>query len=249
MNAIPPRDEALAHGVVPIPPDRLAESYKRIQESHAEDRMRERRRERGRAGLIGALIVSNLALAGALVTAMPLKSVVPVFVTLQADGTFTTTIDQRDVPQDLRENVMAATLWRYTTAREGYTWGGHEGDQGVVYILSDKATGDAYEAEVSPRNANSPWRRYGNRTTVRIERVSEALTCARGPCAGRDPDTYQVRFRRIIRTEGQPVQQVQGLATMSFRLADRVPRWQVTTHNPIGLQVVSYSVTEEGVGR
>lgn len=235
-------------GIALVPAEQRATHYARIIAAHDADRAREHRKDRGRAWLIGGLIGANLCLAGAVVAMMPLKELRPVFVTINSDGTFATTINQRDVPQSLREATIKATLWLYTRSREGFSTAGHHEDQRVVYMLSDKATGDAYEQDVSLRNPQSPWRRHGTRTTVRVERVSEEFVCARADCLGREPDAYQVRFRRITRTEGQREVSVAAVATIRFRVADRIPQWQRVTYNPMGLQVVEYTTTDEGAG-
>lgn len=238
---------AEARGIAFVPAARLAEDYARVIAAHEAELARDRRRQRGHLALASTFGLATLALAGALAAAMPLKRVVPVFVHINADGTYTSTVNQTDLPQSLREATMASTLWLYVTANERFNTATHAEDQQVVFMLSDRATGDAFQARVDARNPDSPWRRFGTRTTVRIERISEGLGCATGgACLGRDPDAYVVRFRRIEKTEGQRETVIQRQASVRFRVVSEIPAWQRVTYNPLGLQVVEYSWTDEG---
>lgn len=230
-----------------VPSGQLAEDYARVLAAHEAELARDRRRQRGHLVLASTFGLATLALAGALVAAMPLKRVVPVFVHINSDGTYTTTVNQSDVPQSLREATMASTLWLYVSAVERFNTATHADDQQIVFMLSDRATGDTFQARTDARSPESPWRRFGTRTTVRIERISEGLGCASGgACLGRDPDAYVVRFRRIEKTEGQREVITQRQASIRFRLAPEIPAWQRVTYNPLGLQVVEYSWTDEG---
>lgn len=230
-----------------IPADALAQDYARVLAAHEAELARDRRRQRGHLVLASIFGLATLALAGTLVAAMPLKRVLPVFVHINADGTYTTTVSQSDVPQPLREATMASTLWLYVTANERFNTATHAEDQQVVYMLSDRATGDTFQARVDARNPESPWRRFGTRTTVRIERISEGLGCAAGgACLGRDPDAYVVRFRRVEKTEGGREVATQRQASVRFHVVPAIPAWQRVTYNPLGLQVVEYSWTDEG---
>ena len=238
---------AACSGVALIPADRLAEDYKRVIAGHERERAAELRRERGRWGIVGVLGFTSVALAGALAMAMPLKRILPVFVASHEDGSFTTTIAQSDVPARLRDNTMKATLWLYVTARERFNTATHAEDQQVVYILSDKATGDAYEAGVNYANKRSPWKRYGTRTTVRLQRISEGLGCGTEACApGQTPNAYSVRYRRFERTEGQWEIETASQSAVRFHLAPEIPVSQQVTYNPMGLQIVQYDRSDEG---
>lgn len=235
--------------VTPVPPEELSAHYARVVAAHALEQRRERRRERGSRTITIVLGVTTLALAATLAATMPLRQIVPVFITLHSDGSYTSTITQQDLPSSLQEATIKSSLWLYVRAREGYasaTW--HE-DQRVVYMLSDKGAGDVYETLVHPRNAESPGRKYGTRTVIRLERVSEHFPCAYESCMGREPDAYQVRFRRIVHTEGQAPQSRPWVATVRFRRVEGIPAWQRVTYNPLGLQVVEYRAEEEGAGR
>ncbi|NOG73505.1 VirB8/TrbF family protein [Roseicella sp. DB1501] len=235
--------------VVAVPPEELKAHYARIVAAHSSERLRERRRERGGRTITFALAATTLALAGALAASMPLRRTVPVFVHLHEDGSFTSSISQRDLPTTLQEATTKASLWLYVRAREGYSSATWYEDQRVVYLLSDKGAGDTYETLVHPRNPESPGRKYGTRTVIRLERVSEHFPCAYESCLGREPDAYQVRFRRIVHTEGQSPQSRAWVATIRFHRVDGIPAWQRVTYNPLGLQVVEYRAEEEGAGR
>lgn len=233
-----------------VPPEERQAHYARILESHAQDRALELSRARGRWWREGIQVGTIIVLAGAIMVMMPLKQLTPVFVDHDSNGTFTTTVNQNDLPVSLRRATMASTLWLYTRAREGYTSATHfNTDQQIVYMMSDKATGDAYQASVQPKNKESPWAKYGTRTTVRLERVSETLSCGGQQCDAREPDTYQIRYRRIEQTEGRSDRRTQYLATARFKQPDRIPAWQRVTVNPVGLQVVEWVVTEEGAAQ
>jgi type IV secretion system protein VirB8 len=250
MNLISPREDVeLASGAAFVPPEQLQAHYAQIMASQAADRAREARRERGGRALTIVLGATTLALAGALAMAMPLKSLVPVFVHLHEDGSFTSSISQAQLPTSLREATIKSTLWLYVRAREGYASATWYEDQRIIYMLSDKGAGDVYEALVHPRNPESPGRKYGTRTVIRLERVSEHFPCAHDSCIGREPDAYQVRFRRIVHTEGQAPQSRPWVATVRFHSVAAIPAWQRVTYNPLGLQVVEYRAEEEGAGR
>lgn len=252
MNAIdriPASEPPLSVGVVPVPPELLADDYRRIVAQHTAERAADMRRERGNRWLVGGLLASTIALAGAVVVMLPLREIVPVFVTLNGDGSYTTTLRQRELSQGERDATMKATLWLYTRARVGFSAASHPEDRRVVDMLSDKPTGDLFAAEVSPKNSQSPWKQYGTRTVIRLERVSESFLCAHDTCSGRAPDAYQVRFRRITETEGLPPKSQPWVATVRFRTVERIPAWQRTTYNPLGLQVIQFTASEEGAAR
>lgn len=202
MNAVADRaaaEQALAaHEIMTraapvalVPMDEVKAHYRSILDSHAADRARELRRERGRWGIVGVLAATTVSLGVALAFLTPLKRILPVIVHQFPDGSWTTTVAQDDVPVPLREATMAATLWLYVTARERFNTATHHEDQQVVFTLSDRATGDAFQEAVDPKNKDSPWKRYGTRTTVRLQRVSEGLGCGTQPCApGQTPNSY-----------------------------------------------------------
>ena len=238
-------DPPLASGVAAVPPALLAEEYRRIVAAHEANGRLEKRRERGHTWTVGGLLLGNVALAGAVVLLLPLKQLVPVFVTLQGDGSYTTSIAQRDLSIGERDATIKAALWLYVRARLSYASGQHFEDQKIVYMLSDKRVGDAFQAEVSPKNAASPWRKFGTRTVIHLERISESFPCGYDSCVGRDPDAYQVRFRRIVQGDGQ-VHSQQWIATLRFRVVKDIPAWERVTYNPLGLQVTEWNVSEEG---
>lgn len=257
MTAIDPQatEQALAAraafagsaAVAAVPAADLKEHYARIVADHEASAKRARREERGRwwfTGLLGGCVA---ALGAALAVALPLKQLLPVFVHQHADGSWTTSIAQSDTPAPLRQNVVKATLWLYVTSAERYNTATHWQDQQLVYTLSDGPTGDAHQARVDYKSKNSPWKQYGTRGTVRVERVSESLGCGTEACApGQDPNSYAVRFRRIEKREGQRETCVQRQATLRFRQPEKVPQSQLVTSNPMGLQVVEYTWTDEG---
>jgi type IV secretion system protein VirB8 len=232
--------------VASIPAAALADHYARIVAAHGEELKQHRRRERG--GTIFTFVHAGVtaALAAALVAMMPLKSFVPVFVHLHDDGSFTSTISQSDLPRSLTEATTKAALWLYVRAREGYAAASWNEDQRIVYMLSDKGAGDVYESLVNARNPESPARKFGTRTVIRLDRVSEQFLCAHDSCFGRDADAYQVRFRRVVLTQGQAPVDKPWVATVRFHRVDAIPAWQRVTYNPLGLQVVEYRAEEEG---
>lgn len=231
-----------------VPAEERKAHYLRIVAAIDEDHRLQIRGRRWRTvrevGLTGAVV----GLAATIAVMMPLKTLLPVFVTHnEADGTWRTSITQTDMPASARANTIKTTLWLYVNARERYASATHFNiDQPTVFILSDKATGDAYEAEVDPKNRNSPWKRYGTRTTVRLERISETLTCGMADCDRSNPDAYQVRFHRVERTEGQGERRTPMSASIRFTSGNPVPATHQVTTNPLGLQVVEYNRTEEG---
>lgn len=230
-----------------VPPEETRQNYKNIVEAHLQNRKRELRRARFGFGVNALLAVSTAALAVALAFTLPLKKLLPVIVHQHEDGTWTTTVAQREVPARLQEATLKSTLWLYVVAAERFNTATHHEDQQVVYTLSDKPTGDAHQARMDPKSKDSPWKRYGTRTTVRIERISEGLGCGTQVCGpGQVPNSYAVRYRRIEQTEGNRPVVVQQQSTVRFHLPAKVPESQIVTYNPAGVQVVQYSWTVEG---
>ncbi|MFZ6765420.1 VirB8/TrbF family protein [Pseudoroseomonas sp. WGS1072] len=233
-----------------VSPEQAAAHYQRILQSQAASQRRDNRRSRMALATSLSQIAVSLALAGAVVFLLAREKTQIVYVAFNSDGTFRTSASERDLTTSDRRAAMSATLWRYVAAREGYSSAGHPEAQQFVYILSDKAVGDAYQASVDPRNEQSPFRVYGTRTQAQIERRTENLFCIRDAalegCGGRDPDSYKVWFTRTQRTEGQRAVRRNYSATIRFRAGVKVPSWQLVTHNPLGLQVTEYSITEEG---
>jgi type IV secretion system protein VirB8 len=249
IDRISSTEPPLAMGVAPVPSDLLAEEYRRIVADHAAEQAADRRRERGQRWLVGGLLASTIALAGAVVVMLPMRQIMPVFVTLNGDGSYTTTLRQRELSQGEREATMKATLWLYTRARVGYSSASHPEDRRLVDMLSDKPTGNTYATEVSPKNPQSPWKKYDTRTVIRLERINEFFLCAHDNCVGRVPDAYQVRFRRIVETEGVAPKSQPWVAILRFRTVERIPAWQRTTYNPLGIQVIEFSSSEEGAAQ
>jgi len=229
-----------------VPPESLDDHYARIVAMHAEELKTQRRRERGSNVLtfIHAGVTATLAVA--LTGLLPLKTIVPVFIHQHADGSYTSSISQSDLPRSLQEATTKATLWQYVRAREGYSSASWYENQELVYMLSDDGAKKIYTNVVTPRNPESPGRKYGTRTVIQLERVSESFLCAHDNCFNREPDAYQVRFKRTAHTEGQAPQSKPWMATVRFHRVDRIPAWQRVTYNPIGLQVVEYQAEEEG---
>ncbi|TPG52473.1 hypothetical protein EAH89_18075 [Roseomonas nepalensis] len=233
-----------------LPPEERRAAYARNlarQEEALGQEKSARRTLRLAIGVVGFVAVAE---AAALVALLPLKEIRPVFVHIEQDGTYTTSIRRDELPTSARDNTIASTLWLYVRAREGFMAPAFGDDSNIVSILSDKATWSAYEAGVDPKNPESPGRRYGTRTIVRLRHVSEVLTCSRASrdetCVGRVPDYYEVRYRVITQTEGQPPREKAAVSQIWFRQAAAVPARQQVTYNPMGLQVTAYRAMEEG---
>jgi type IV secretion system protein VirB8 len=236
--------------ITTISPEERKAHYARILASHEEDRRQTAKRETNRWRREAVMAGTVVILAGAIAMMMPLKRILPVFVNHNSDGTFTTTAALSDIPQGQRWAATKATMWLYTVSRERFATATHfNTDQQIVFILSDKATADTYQEEVDPRNKRSPWARYGTRTTVRLERTSEVLSCATQECDSREPDAYQVRYTRVEKAEGQPERRRNWTSTVRFRTVPQIPAWQQVTYNPLNLQVVEYVAQEEGAAQ
>jgi type IV secretory pathway component VirB8 len=241
----------LTSGTLPlVPAAERAAHYKRMVEAHEADRKAKLTRDRFRLIREGVQVTVILGLGAAIAGMMPLKQLVPVMLTAnQADGTWRTSIVQSDLPASVRQNVLKATFWLYVNAREGYSMATHfHTDQKVVQMLSDKDVSKAYLDAVNWKNKGSPYAVYSKDATVRLERVSESLGCAERDCSRNSPDTYEVRYTRIEKREGSPERRTSHKSSLRFVYPPAIPAWQQVTYNPIGVQVIEYTRTDEGAG-
>jgi type IV secretion system protein VirB8 len=182
-----------------------------------------------------------LAEAIGIVSTLPLIRVVPVMVTMRADGSWETSVAWSNLPRDAQEANVLTLLWQYVRLREGYSSGeaGYAWD--VVSAMSDKPVREQFQEWFKRENPNSPQRLYGQRTVVRVNQTGT-------PVRRRGDDAVRFDFYRTEIVDGREGPPKLYTVTLRYRLVESVPAWQRLQFNPAGVIVWEYPGATEATG-
>jgi VirB8 protein len=124
--------------------------------------------------------------------------------------------------------------------RESYSHIGAEYAWKIVSAMSDERTRKEYQAEHDPTNAESPYKRYGDRIRVEVGYDSHWSLCPVEGC-GPEPEGYQFRFQRTEVVDGIRQPPVMYVAQARFRRrVQGIDPAQLYTFNAPGVQVWEY---------
>ena len=207
------------------------------------------RRYRGRARiatiLATGLFASTVLEAYALICTVPLIRAVPVFVTLNADGSFDTSVTFSALPPDKRVAAIEATIWQYIRQREEYSYATAQYDYDVVSAMSAPIVRDAYQNWKLSQDPSNPAVKLGKRGWVTVSRVDGAFT---QHAADYSSGVYRVVFRRRVTAEDmkRPTEQ-RMIVSVAYALNDAIPLYQRVSYNPDGVIVTEYpEPTQDG---
>ncbi len=199
----------------------------------AEDARRARNAARGwryAAFSLGAIAFGE---AFGIVSMLPLVRVVPVMVTLRADGSWESSVAWSSVPPDQQKATVQYLLWQYVRLREGYSSGESNYAYNVVSAMSAGAVKQQFQEWYRPEdNRDAPMRRYGQRTVIRILRAADPLPLRE--------DAWRFDFCRIEVTDGREVSRRLYTVTLRYQTVEAVPAYQRIDFNPAGVQVWEY---------
>lgn len=186
------------------------------------------------------LAISSLAINGALISALtillPLKTVIPLFLVVNSDGTVDTGVSLADLGVDQAQKVIRASIWRYVSERESYTYADAKHRYDLVSLMSDQNVQRDYQSWFT-RSPDAPQQKYGRKGQISIKEISMIFV--------RD-GVAEVRFARSEGDYGAKQKTSTGTATVEFELLNNAPS-SLILDDPAAIRVVRYSVEENSV--
>jgi type IV secretion system protein VirB8 len=186
------------------------------------------------AGL-GTMIGLAACVAVALLT--PLKTVEPFVVRVDKNT------GAADIVSRLDENTLSFDeaidkyfLGRYVNYREEYSNAIAFPNYEAVSLMSTRQVGDAYYAQINPKNPRSPTQVYGKEGGVEIG-VNSISFLAQG--------VAQVRFTRTERKLNAEPVVTHWIATITYIYVNATMDAKSRLVNPVGFQVLDYRLDPE----
>lgn len=183
-------------------------------------------------------LVMAVASMGVVLSLLPLKEIKPYVVVVdKTTGAAEKIVQVRPVDLSEQEAVRQAELVSYVTDRE--TYDAADNETRIPEVLS-RSLGQARSSLIAlwTRGAPSyPPTLYTNRSRLRVTIVSITLLTEA---------TAQVRFRKILETQGERPVERDFVATVGFEFQPRVERnLEAVWQNPLGFVVTNYRVDAE----
>lgn len=196
---------------------------------------------RSRKMLLGLITVSmgiNGGLTYALAEITPTIRLVPMMVTIRADGTPKAEPLMSMMEPGVQEAVLRSTLWQYVLWREGYSFDTAKFRATIVTALSGRDVGGAYLEWYNYPNPDSPQVRYGKKGVVSIDQDA-------GDFEEADPNVYRVEYWRTVTIPGQPSTRSHWRAFVHYEQVTKIPYAEHTTINPAMIKVIGYAPPSE----
>lgn len=162
------------------------------------------------------------------------------FIPIGQDGTPVRAYKLEDLPPEAVRDPIITTCVFYVMLRESYASGMADYAWRVISALSTETVWKEYESSHDPRNADSPWKKYGTNTVVTFDYDShDDLTLPygyRGP-----PPGYLIRFWRTIKKDGVVIDRAMWGASLRInRNVKTIDPRQRYEFNPGSIQVWEY---------
>lgn len=190
--------------------------------------------------MVVAIVALLLATAsvGTLALLLPLKETKPFVVMVdRTTGDAEKIVQVRPVSLGEQEAVRQAELVSYVTDRETYDVADNQSRIPDVLTRSKNQARSSLVGLWTKGADNYPPDIYSNRSRLLVRIVSITLL---------DTETAQVRFRKILETEGERSVERDFVATVGFEFQPRVERnLEDVWKNPLGFIVTSYRVDAE----
>jgi type IV secretion system protein VirB8 len=198
----------------------------------------------------GSAMLMSLLLACGYLLMLPLKERLP-FIVMADAYTGTATVaplvaDLSRSPLTANEAINKANIANYIVARESYDYDIlTTRDWSLVWLMSTKEVGSAYDQALSPSSPASPIKQYGKARAIRINIIS--LTPNQEGWFDKQ-GSATVRFQRVLvdKANGSPTVLDTRVATIIYTYNEDLPLTdQQRISNPLGFQVVDYRVVSE----
>lgn len=137
----------------------------------------------------------------ALLSAIPLIRILPVFYYVKPDGVLETAITTDSLPQMHADAAVKTSLWQYVMHREGYSYVELDYSNKVVQSMSSQPVREAYVEWSRAKNPKSYQAIYGRKVVLRVE-MREALNYY--PSVGGLPGRITFHFDLWEYHEGEP---------------------------------------------
>jgi len=184
-----------------------------------------------------ALVLATVAI-GVVVALLPLKEIRPYVIMVdKMTGAAEKIVQVRPVNLSEQEAVRQAELVSYVTDRETYDVADNETRIPEVLTRSLEQARSSLVTLWTRGSKNYPPDIYSTRSRLTVTIVSITLLSDK---------TAQVRFRKMLETEGEKTVERDFVATVGFAFQPRVERnLQAVWNNPLGFIVTSYRVDAE----
>lgn len=210
-------------------------------QSWADDRLEQNVRSRKVAWIIAGVAVTIAALeAIALAGAVPLKTVVPYTVLVDAQTGYVTTLDPSKPLSIAPDSALAKSmLAQYVTARESVDRSSIGVDYRKVMLWSDGPARQAYLAMMRSGNPANPFNGLGNGIAYRAEVKSVSIL---------EPGSALVRFDLSRESQGSASTGSQPyVSVIHYRFRDRPLAEADRFVNPLGFEVIRYQRDAEAL--
>lgn len=214
--------------------DRDREQYHAAVPSfHAHRETDTRRRLRTWFWLCIASLVIVGMLAASLTTLLPLKTAVPMFLVVREDGTVDTGISLADLGVDMAQKVIRASVWRYVSERESYSFSEARYRYDLVSLMSGQDVQRDYQQWFLTAE-DSPNKKLLKKGQISVREISMSPV--------RD-GVFLVRFWKITQMYGEKEQKVSATATVEYELLHQAPA-SLILDDPAAIRIVRYQVEE-----
>ncbi len=208
-------------------------------------------RSQKRAWFVAAsAVLLSLLLAAGYLLMLPLKERLP-FIVMADAYTGTATVaplvsDLSRSPVTANEAINKANIANYIVARESYDYDIlTQRDWSLVWLMSSKEVGEAYDQGLSPSAPDSPIKLYGKARAIRVNIIS--LTPNQEGWFDKQ-GAATVRFQRVLvdKANGSPTVLDTRVATIIYTYNEKLALTdQQRISNPLGFQVINYRVVSE----
>lgn len=231
-------DDALNTSAVPVTTETLADHFRNTVSAQAIQVIQWRAIAR-RATWSNTLGWS-LALCSSVIilSLLPLKEYVPVFVYTDVNGMPATASAISDLPPDIQVAGIESSLWNYLRRREHYSPSEASESYDIVSTLSSDQVRDQYQKWANPKlNKDAPAAKLGKQGAIRVLR-------RHGTWVAHDPDyhtgIYKIAYCQVTTIEGQGTFAQAKIAPLRYEIFNRIPLVQRVTTNPNGVIVTEY---------
>jgi type IV secretion system protein VirB8 len=188
-----------------------------------------------------AMIAVATALSACVAVALltPLKTVEPFVVRVDkssGSADIVSRIDENTITFD--EAIDKYFLSRYINYREEYSGAMAYTNYESISLMSTRPVGDAYFAQINPKNPRSPTAVYKTDGAVEVTVASISFL---------DKGVAQVRFARTERLPNSPDKTTNWIATIGYRYLKASLDAKARLVNPVGFQVTDYRLDPETV--
>lgn len=218
-----------------VDPSRLAEHFRDVESFQAQRVRAAKRTARVAWAVAGMSLVTNLALAVAIASMLPLERLVPLYLWVRADGTVDSATQISDLPPTQSVAVTRAAIWQYVRERESYDFANARYRYDVVSLMSAPDVRDGYQHAFLSSNPSSPQNTVGQKGQVNVEIINMSFVRTH---------VALVRYRRtVLMYDGSPATTT-WTATVGFERVNTLPVADRLT-DPGGIVVTNYQNSED----